>query len=483
MRSAYLGLALLVLMSSSCRRPREEPPEHLERLREWRSSAPDFWKVDDDGLLPWMGSKEADDIFRQGSVEGPPYGLGCEVVLHGYSERVLIKAGPESALADMTVDVWLGTDADRGRFWLRADGPDNANEMRMVFPIAGLRKGDPVIFDIRDRDALGSSGIDRVTGVLEGPPPFRLTSKAKIADVSCRPLVRAPFERALAAREPKAKESIRALGDRKPDPSRARLGWYSEARKVARSELMALAALGGWDEPRVASAALALQTAEAEVMQTFRTFVVEERERVGVEASLEDGLVVRARRVSEKPPEIELDVRNTSQAVIVLGATFHGLEAFAVDGTRTELYPDESTYDLRVEAGASVTLHYRATIGAEYDPPRAAMLIRAHRREVVLPLDRSFTSPVTKARLVAKLECDAKRVCVVRLTTDGGGSVADATRGLHIEPKVRGSRDGTEWKPYEWTLREKGVAAADIRMRYECRDFDAEIPWSVATDR
>lgn len=79
--------------------------------------------------------------------------------LHGDSEQTLIK-GPNSERADMSNRVWPG--AETGRFFLRVEGPDNHNEMRVVFPLGGLGKGDPVVFDIMDRDANGDSAIDHV---------------------------------------------------------------------------------------------------------------------------------------------------------------------------------------------------------------------------------------------------------------------------------------------------------------------------------
>lgn len=481
-RSSTIAIGALLLFALSCRRPREEPAEHLARLREWRSSPPAFWNAEENGLLPWMSPADADAIMRDGSVDGPAYGLGCELAIRGYSEQTFIK-GPDSERPDLSIKMWLGT--NKGRYFLRVEGPDNQNDIRMAFPLTGLTKGDPVVVDILDRDAIGATAVDSIDGVLEGPPPFKLVGKRKRAELSCRSLVAAPFERAFAEHEAKAKKLITALDARRPNPTLADLGLPRIHEHEEREAVIAAAAFVGWSDPRMKNVLAALRAAEVASAAALLKFVLDERARVGSQTTLEDGLVVRARRVKNEPPEIELDVKNPTSTEVVLGAPFHGLESFGVDGTRTELYPDESTYDLRVQPAASVTLHYRGTVGAGYESPKAAALIRAHRRAVTLGMDRPFISPVTNVKLTAHLECDAKDPrtgCAMRMTTEDV-VLGDARRGLRIEPMVRGRRDGTQWRPGEWTFRERDLRPEDVSVMFECEEPRAEMPWSVGTDR
>jgi hypothetical protein len=350
-----IGALLLLSLSVSCRRPREEPPAHLARLREWRSSAPAFWNVEENGLIPWTSAVDADVLVRDGSAEGPAFGLGCELTIRGYTEHTFVK-GPNSERPDLSVKTWLGT--DKGPHFVRFEGPDNRNDLRMAFPLTGLKKGDPVVVDILDRDAIGVTSVDSIAGVLDGPPPFRLVGKRKVAELSCRSLVAAPFDRAFAEREKKVKELIAALDARKPNPALADLGLPRAHEHEARDAVIRLAAFVGWEDPRMKSVLASLRAAEAASDGALATFIRDERARVGSQVTLEDGLVVKARRVKDEPPEIELDAKNPTSAAIVLGAPFHGLASFGVDGTRTELYPDESTSRLTVPPGASVTLHY-----------------------------------------------------------------------------------------------------------------------------
>lgn len=481
-RGSAFAIGALAVLSSSCRRPREEPPDHLGRLREWKAAAPAFWNVEEDGLLPWMSQADADAIVRDGGGEGPAYGLGCELTVRGYTEQTFIK-GPNSERPDLSIHMWLGT--SKGRYFVRFDGPDNQNDIRMAFPLTGLKKGDPVVVQVMDRDAIGVTGVDHIEGVLEGPPPFRFGGRRGHAELSCRSLVAAPFERAFAQHEAKVKELVAALDARRPNPALADLGLPRIHEHEERDAVIALAPFVGWSDPRMKAAVASLQAAQAAADSALQKFVVDERARVGSQTTLEDGLVVKARRVKNEPPEIEIDVKNPTGSVIVLGAPFHGLESFGVDGTRTELFPDESTYDFRVQPGASATLHYRSTVGEGYESPKGAALIRAHRRAITLAMDHPFVSPVTNVKLTLRLECDAKDTrhgCTMKMTA-GDVVLGDATRGLHVEPMVRGHRDGTEWRRGEWTFRDRDLKPEDVTVMYECADPRAEMPWSVATDR
>ena len=476
-------LAFFAVLLLSCHRPREEPPDHLARFREWKSAAPAIWNAEEGGLLPWMSAADADAIVREGSVEGPAYGFGCELTVRGYTEQTFIK-GPNSERPDLSIQMWIGT--NKGRYFLRVEGPDNQNDIRMAFPFTGLKKGDPVVVNIMDRDAIGATGVDHIEAVLEGPPPFRLVGRNKRAELSCRSLVAAPFERAFAEHEAKVKELVAALEKRRPNPALANLGLPRIHEHEERDAVIAMAPFVGWSDPRMKTAVASLEAAQAASDGAFRKFVLDERARVGSQTTLEDGLVVKARRVKNEPPEIELDVKNPTSTVIVLGAPFHGLESFGVDGTRTELFPDESTYDFRVQPGATATLHYRGTVGAGYESPKAAALIRAHRRAVTLGMDQPFISPVTNVKLTAHLECDAKdarRGCTMRMTAEDL-ALGDAKQGLRIESIVRGHRaSGTEWRAGEWTFRERDLKPEDVTVMFECADPHAEMPWSVATDR
>lgn len=469
-----LGAVLLACQGPS--RPREEPPAHLARLRAWRSSAPAFWDMEQSGLLPW--SRDVDALVDDTSA-GPAAGLACEVVLHDYAEHNYIP-GPNSELADITVLAWLGM--DRGPFFLRADGPDNRNNMRMAFPLTGLQKGDPVVFELRDRDFVGFSAIDRVEGVLDGPPPFRFTGRAKVAEIACRPLARAALDRAMLLHEPEAKRRVEEFGAHRPDPRRADLAFDDETRKRAREGVLELAALGGWDDPRVTAVMGSLRSAEADMDSALRRLVTEERARLGVETTLDEGLVLKARRVSDEPPQVELDVKNTLPRPVMLSNDFFDVEGFGVDGAWWKLVPDEVVSLLTVPPGGTVTLHYRATSGEALARPRAAMILRSHRREVLVAVERRFIAPSTGAAVVAHLVCERKRACVIRLATEGA-SVSDAVRGLRIDGRVRGERSGFHVKPGEIDLEDKKLAPEDVAIAVSFDDPRVEIPWSVATDR
>jgi hypothetical protein len=461
----------------SCRRPREEPPAHLTRLRAWRSSAPPFWNLEESGLLPWFA--DADALAREKGEDGPVGGLGCEVVLRGYAEHPFIST-PGSERADLSVVAWLGT--DRGPFFLRADGRDNQNDMRLVFPLVGLRAGDPVVFEIRDRDLLSYSRIDWVDGVLEGPPPFTFTGRNKTAQISCWPLARAVFDRAMPAYEAKAKEGVVALLAQKPNPLRADLGWYGETREKARNGVLALAPFAGWDDPRVAAAVASLRSAESDVDATFRRFVSDERARLGATTTLENGLVITARRVRDGPPQVEVDVKNPSGVPIAVGYDFHPLEGFDVVGTRSELFPDEKVYELSVPPGGTVTLHYRAAVGASLEAPRAPMILRSRRREIVVAMNQAFVVPGTRTRIVASLDCPRGRSCLVRLATEGA-TIEDVLHDFRVEARLRGRLSGYSREPGVITLADRSVVPEDLTVSVSPNDRDAELPWLVATDR
>ncbi len=135
------------------------------------------------------------------------------------------------------------------------NGPDDKWFIFFSRPLVNLKVGQSVDFDLWDRDVLSDDHICPGKGTYAGQVPF--TIKGSLAKVDCRAETRDEVEKDLKDRLAAFDISIARIRSRMdsaemPDPHQLpdwglhHIGW-----DAAEEDLLGLAALVGWDDPRV----------------------------------------------------------------------------------------------------------------------------------------------------------------------------------------------------------------------------------------
>jgi hypothetical protein len=128
-----------------------------------------------------------------------------------------------------------------------ADGPEDANLAFVSAPLATLKKGDPVLFEVYDRDVFEVQLITRATVPYGGSG---LSSSDPGAAIECRVLSGDALTRTLKKSTEPADGAIAKLGRAHLDPYSPTWGWPEIEIMQVRRDIGDVAAIVGWDDAR-----------------------------------------------------------------------------------------------------------------------------------------------------------------------------------------------------------------------------------------
>ncbi len=186
--------------------------------------------------------------------------LACAVTVLFVEDKINL-FGSNHNLADLTSRVGFGAhvDVDRAPLLL-VKGPEDYNEMRFTAPIVNLRVGDPFVVRVLDRDVFSTNGIELLRGRFDGKVPIVI--RGKRAAVDCRLVPRAVIE-ARATEALVRLDAMIAGFDRDYFPRLDDTSFFGRLAVTDATEpFRAVAALVGWDDPRLAARMARMATLE-----------------------------------------------------------------------------------------------------------------------------------------------------------------------------------------------------------------------------
>jgi hypothetical protein len=142
------------------------------------------------------------------------------------------------------------------------DGPEDANLGFVSAPLATLKKGDAVQFEVYDRDVFSMKAVDNVQGTWTGGT---LAARAANATIECRQLNGAPLQRLVSIHSARADASTTKLARADLDGRTYDWAWPKTDLKTAQKDVRDVAAFVGWDDARVHRRVTALDAAIAAV--------------------------------------------------------------------------------------------------------------------------------------------------------------------------------------------------------------------------
>lgn len=152
------------------------------------------------------------------------------------------------------------------------DGPEDANLAFVTAPLATLHKGEPVRFEVYDRDVFGLQPIAKPQLTWNGGP---LTALDSAATIECRQLSGDPLVKLTSLHAAAADQSANRVRKTKLDGRAPDWGWPAIEIGVARRSVADVAGLVGWDDARVrkriASTDAAIASLEAQKPQVFES--------------------------------------------------------------------------------------------------------------------------------------------------------------------------------------------------------------------
>jgi hypothetical protein len=241
----------------------DQIPARLGTPEASRAAAP-WWGGGASGYAPqaqgaWSLFDAAESATRD---TGPLTGemLACAVTVI-FVEDKLPLFGANHNLADLTARVGFGAHVDVDREpLLDLKGPEDRNEMRFTAPIVNLRIGDPIVARVFDRDVFSNNGIELLRGRFDGKAPIVI--RGKHAALDCRLVPRAAVEAKAAAALAQLDATIAGF-DRDYAPRFDEPSFFGRLSVTdSTPPFYVVAALVGWDDPRVAARSARMATLE-----------------------------------------------------------------------------------------------------------------------------------------------------------------------------------------------------------------------------
>jgi hypothetical protein len=246
------------------------------------------------------------------------------------------------------------------------DGPEDKNLGYVSAPLATLKKGDAVRFEVFDRDVWELEGIATPTVTWNGGA---LTVLDPGATIECRGLSGDALQKVVQVHTAEADREIHTLSTAKLTPTAADWGWPSMKILSAKRGVGDVAALTGWDDARtmhrVSSVDAAVVAIEAQRPAMFDTLHDKASDTVTV------GMITASNpRLSCAPSgagcTVQITLQNKAQKPLSF-VTYEGLSIYTatsdtsprtstiMHGERTELAGGESM-DLTITPEATQTL-------------------------------------------------------------------------------------------------------------------------------
>jgi hypothetical protein len=240
--------------------PVEAVPETLGTPASSLAAAPAFWRKKSSAYAPALESPLT--IFDAASAANAPgVAIACRLSAGRYKEDKIMPAFDK---ADLMVTATFGE--GKGRMTFHALGPEDTNEIDFVLPLLPLAEGKSVAVSLTDRDVFSNDNVARFTITHRSAAP--LTIRAASVRGECRSVPRAVIEASFQSARTSADNALAEMALERPDitqPS-SDVGRPSDGLGAMTYELQGLAALVGWDDPRVVrrvGRALALRGSQA----------------------------------------------------------------------------------------------------------------------------------------------------------------------------------------------------------------------------
>jgi eukaryotic-like serine/threonine-protein kinase len=248
------------------------------------------------------------------------------------------------------------------------DGPEDANLAFVSAPLATLKKGDAVHFEVYDRDVFDLQAIENVHATWKGGA---LAARAANATIECRQLAGAPLQRLVSIRAARADASRDKLSRAELDGRTYDWAWPTADMKAAQKDVADVAGLVGWDDARVhrrvAGLDAAIASVEAKKPATFESLYAKANESAKVSR-----VTITARDTScadhGAACTIRVTMKNDGDKPL-MRTGWAGVTAYAAN---RESGPQPASFELRTMEGGS--LDPGATLETTASPPRTLSL-------------------------------------------------------------------------------------------------------------
>jgi hypothetical protein len=235
---------------------KQKVPDQLGTPAQSRAAAPQWWL--------------SETIFGFGKQPGyapemPTWERGVVKALENDADV----SGFHPTLSRQTLVCWVAVDYSENRTLLyrynKADlvvaatfgegrsivshGPEDAGQASFVLPLVELKQGEALTLGIADRNFLSFVKIGKENFSYGGNLPWAF--KGKTMRGECRGVSRNLMERRLNELAAKSDGDLRKQDGCKPNPRMQRFGRDCLTKSLTRMRFQALAALVGWDDPRV----------------------------------------------------------------------------------------------------------------------------------------------------------------------------------------------------------------------------------------
>lgn len=259
------------------------------------------------------------------------------------------------------------------------DGPEDANLAFVSAPLASLKSGQTAKFDVYDRDVFELETITHATQKYAGAG---LSVTDSGANIECRSLVGDAFKRTVTTFTKTADAAIATLSKKSIDVRETRSwGWPMMDIVAAQAATGDVAALTGWDEPRVVDEVGKIDNATAK-LDADRTALFDSLYKASTDDGDAAGLHVHlvelacgakklavggAVAADPQPCVVHLQLRNDTHAALTLHDDFGSLAhvVTAQGPSRSQLFDAAGAEvdDLSLSPSSPVDVYIDGSIG------------------------------------------------------------------------------------------------------------------------
>ena len=248
------------------------------------------------------------------------------------------------------------------------DGPEDANLAFVSAPLATLKKGDAVHFEVYDRDVFDVHAIEKVRATWKGG---QLAARAPNATIECRQLAGAALQRLVSIRAARADASTAKLASVGLDGRTYDWGFPAADLKTARQDVGDVAGLVGWDDARARRRVTALDKALAGIDARKPTVFD------ALYASANESATVSRVTITAREPScaengaactVRITMKNDGDKPL-MRTGWAGVTAYAAN---RESGPEPASFELRSMGPGS--LDPGATLETTATPPRSQVL-------------------------------------------------------------------------------------------------------------
>jgi serine/threonine-protein kinase len=248
------------------------------------------------------------------------------------------------------------------------DGPEDANLAFVSAPLATLKQGDAVHFEVYDRDVFALQEIEKVQAAWKGG---QLAKRAANATIECRQLAGPALQRLVSIHSARADASTAKLGGGDLDGRTYDWSWPTADAKAARQDVGDVAGLVGWDDARVRRRVSALDAAVAKI-DAKKPAVFDAIYAKANESATVSHVTVTAREAScatnGAACTIRITIKNDGDKPL-MRTGWAGVTAYAAN---RESGPEPASFELRSMGPGS--LDPGATLETTASPPRTLAL-------------------------------------------------------------------------------------------------------------